>query len=265
MAEIASPAETQALSPKGKPGVGIGVWLLGTVLILVVATFIVLGPSVLSQTTYTSLLLVQLGVGVGYGAFVALRSRNAHLATERQYSSHLEELSQRLRTMAYRDVLTGLYNHRFFHEQLSHEIERSVRYGQPLTILLFDMDNFKKINDTYGHIVGDKYLGLVGQIVARHIRSSDIGARYGGDEFAVILPNTNADEARVTADKLEDAVARSNTLSPGEESIKIGVSIGYATCPFDARVPGELLEAADRRLYAVKTEHRRPPALRETA
>lgn len=251
--------------PSGRPQVGLLTWLVGAVLLCGVAALIVTGPAVMSRNYFVSLELAAIGFGVAYALLVALRSRNAHLKTERLYSTHLEELSQRLRTMAYRDVLTGLYNHRYFHEQLAHEIDRSTRYGQPLTILLFDMDNFKKINDTYGHIVGDKYLGIVGQIVSRHVRSSDIGARYGGDEFAVILPNTNADEARLTAAKLEEAVANSNSMAPGEETIRVGVSIGQATCPDDSRLPGELLEAADRRLYAIKSARKGLPHLREIA
>ena len=118
-----------------------------------------------------------------YSIFLAAHSRSTHVDLERAYSAHLEELSQRLRNMAYRDALTGLFNHRYFYEQLAHEVERSVRYNQPLTLLLMDMDNFKYINDTYGHMAGDKFLGMVGQAISRQIRLSDIGARYGGDEF----------------------------------------------------------------------------------
>jgi diguanylate cyclase (GGDEF)-like protein len=208
-----------------------------------------------------------IALGLAYGLLVALRSRYAHLQTERAYSGHLEELSQRLRTMAYRDVLTGLYNHRYFHEQLIHEIDRSIRYGQPLSILLFDMDNFKAINDMYGHLAGDKFLSLVGQIIAEQIRSSDIGARYGGDEFAIILPNTGVEDAQLITQKLEDSVARAVAMTPADEHIRLGISIGYACCPFDARVPGDLLEVADRRLYAVKTTRKAGSsrALRETA
>jgi diguanylate cyclase (GGDEF)-like protein len=235
-----------------RPGVGIVLWLLGALLLGGTATLVVLGPAVMSRNAFTTLELVALGLGLAYGLLLAMHSRSAHVKTERAYSKHLEELSQRLRTMAYRDVLTGLYNHRYFHEQLTHEIDRSLRYGQPLAVLLFDMDNFKAINDTYGHLAGDKFLSLVGQIVARSVRSSDIGARYGGDEFAIILPNTNADEAAAIAGKLEEAVSASIAITPSDETIRLGISVGYASCPDDSRLAGELLEAADRRLYDIK-------------
>jgi diguanylate cyclase (GGDEF)-like protein len=158
--------------------------------------------------------------------------------------------------MAYRDELTGLYNHRYFYEQLSHEVERGLRYGQQLTVLLMDMNNFKQINDTYGHMVGDRSLSLVGQVIAQQIRSSDIGARYGGDEFVVILPNTGRDEACLTADKLMEAVATASAMTPSDEQVRLGISIGMATCPDDSRSTGELLEIADSRLYDMKADRR---------
>jgi diguanylate cyclase (GGDEF)-like protein len=240
-------------TPGSRPSIGVVMWLLGALLLIGAIGLVIVGPVVMSRLAFTTAALVTIALGLAYGLLVALRSRHAHLQTERAYSSHLEDLSQRLRTMAYRDVLTGLYNHRYFQEQLLHEIERSVRYGQPLSVLLFDMDNFKSINDTYGHLAGDKFLSLVGQIVADQIRSSDIGARYGGDEFAIILPSTSIDEAQVIAAKLDAAVARAVAMSPNDEHVRLGISVGYACCPFDARVAGELLAAADRRLYDVKS------------
>ena len=230
----------------------------GALLLLCTAALIVAGPSVMSRNAYTSLELFSIITGAAYGIYVAAHSRSTHVNLERAYSAHLEELSQRLRTMAYRDSLTGLYNHRYFYEQLSHEVERSLRYGQPLTVLLMDMNNFKDINDTYGHIIGDKFLSLVGQVIARQIRGSDIGARYGGDEFVVILPNTGLDEARVTAQKLSVAVRQAAMMSPSEESVKLGLSIGVAVCPDDSRGPGELLQIADRRLYEEKARRKQP-------
>jgi diguanylate cyclase (GGDEF)-like protein len=206
--------------------------------------------------TYTAIELALVLGGAVFGIFLAAHSRSTHVKIERAYSNHLEELSQRLRTMAYRDALTGLFNHRYFYEQLSHEIERSVRYGQPLTVLLMDMNNFKQINDTYGHMVGDRFLSLVGQVISGHIRSTDIGARYGGDEFVVILPNTGAAEAAATAEKLADAVSRAAAFTPNDEQVRLGISIGTATCPDDSRSPGELLEIADSRLYEVKAQRR---------
>jgi diguanylate cyclase (GGDEF)-like protein len=238
--------------------------LVGLALLLAAAAIILFDHRIMSHRTEMAVEMLALAIGVAYGLFVASYTRSHHLRLERAYSAHLEELSQRLRTMAYRDALTGLYNHRYFYEQLSHEIDRSQRYGQPLSVLLMDMNNFKQINDTYGHMVGDKFLSLVGQVIASHIRSSDIGARYGGDEFVVILPNTSAAEARQTAEKLADAVANATTAGPGEERIRLGISVGTATCPEDSRSAGELLEIADARLYEVKT-HLRSQHRRETA
>ncbi|MHB8514814.1 MAG: GGDEF domain-containing protein, partial [Dehalococcoidia bacterium] len=223
---------------------------------------VVVTPYVMSQNSFTAVDLFMVLLMTAYGIFLAAHSRSTHVDLERAYSAHLEELSQRLRNMAYRDALTGLFNHRYFYEQLAHEVERSVRYNQPLTLLLMDMDNFKEINDTYGHMAGDKFLGMVGQAIARQIRASDIGARYGGDEFVVLLPNTLADEARRTAQKLEIAVASSAALTAMDDAIKLGISVGIATCPDDSRSASELLQIADARLYDVKAT--RPRSHRPT-
>jgi diguanylate cyclase (GGDEF)-like protein len=159
--------------------------------------------------------------------------------------------------MAYRDTLTGLYNHRYFREQLSHEIERSIRYNTPLSLILMDMDNFKEINDRFGHFMGDRFLGLVGEAIARQIRSSDVGARYGGDEFVVVLPNTTREEAAVIAEKLAAAVLSCAAMTPAtDEPVQLGISCGIATCPDDARSDGELIDVADKQLYEQKRERK---------
>jgi diguanylate cyclase (GGDEF)-like protein len=230
--------------------------IAGTTLLTGTAALIIAGPAVMSRWSYTGLNLAAIMLGVAFALFLAKYSRATQVGLERAYSGHLEELSQRLRTMAYQDALTGLYNHRYFYEQFSHEIERSLRYGEPLTVLLMDMNNFKGINDTYGHIVGDKFLSLVGEVIARQIRSSDIGARYGGDEFVVLLPSTAVEEARLTAAKLSAAVSNAAAISPNDERIHLSITIGIATCPDDSRTPGELLQIADARMFELKPKRR---------
>lgn len=224
----------------------------GLALLVITLTLILLGPLVMSRTLAAATQSMAVLSGVAYGIYLAAHSRTRQVALERAYSAHLEELSQRLRNMAYRDAVTGLYNHRYFREQLQHEVERSSRYGTPLSLVLLDMNNFKEINDRYGHFMGDRFLGMVGEVIARQVRSSDVGARYGGDEFVIILPSTSLEEARATAEKLAAAVANCAAMTSSGEPVQLGISFGVASCPDEANTPSSLIERADARLYEAK-------------
>ena len=158
------------------------------------------------------------------------------------------------------DGLTGLCNHRCFWERLRDEVARAGRYGQPLSLLMLDLDDFKLVNDRFGHPVGDELLRAVGHALQTQIRQGvDCAARYGGEEFAVILPATESelgggglDGAVATAERIRRAVAglRAPVADPAWEGIT--VSIGVATLPVHAGDAEELVAQADRALYAAK-------------
>ena len=196
------------------------------------------------------------------GLILASHVRHRNVQIERAYSTHLEELSQRLRSLAYQDSLTDLYNHRYFYEQLSHEVERAQRYGRPVSVILLDLDNFKQVNDTYGHLMGDKLLALMGQVIKDQVRASDIAARYGGDEFAIILPDTPRPAAEATAEKLSRAIATGRTNAGSmSENLPLSASFGVACCPDESRTVSELLQLADDRVYAAKAARSSPQPL----
>ena len=152
---------------------------------------------------------------------------------------------------AIRDDLTGLHNRRYFNERLVDEVDRAKRYGSEMSLLLADIDLFKKINDTYGHPAGDDVLKRIGEIFRNKLRKTDTVARYGGEEFAIILLNTEKTKAVEIADDLRKAVAEAAV--PGQEDIKVTMSFGVSTYGVDSHTFEGLISSADKALYQAKS------------
>lgn len=150
--------------------------------------------------------------------------------------------------LSLRDGLTGLFNHSYFYQQIELEFNRYVRYGSPFTLLLIDIDDFKRVNDTCGHREGDRILAEMGKTFLHLARDSDICARYGGEEFAVILPLTDSHEAGEIAERMRIELAK---LQLSDDS-KVTVSIGVASCGKKILTFQELVEKADAALYRAK-------------
>lgn len=172
------------------------------------------------------------------------------------FAEELKKANSQLEKLAFRDGLTNLYNHRYFQEMLAKEISRVERYGRPMALLLFDIDHFKKINDTYGHPIGDKVLVHMSCAISKAVRPSDIIARYGGEEFAVILPETNFSGMKVFAERLRRCVEALVT-EVDNHAITITISCGGAHYkPGDRCRPSDLIAVADRALYESKENGR---------
>jgi diguanylate cyclase (GGDEF)-like protein len=157
--------------------------------------------------------------------------------------------------MATTDGLTGLLNHRVLQQDLTKELRRSERQSIPLSLLLVDIDHFKKVNDTYGHPVGDLVLRGVARILKEEIRDIDTAARYGGEEFAVVLPGTDSAGAKNFAERLRKTIM-AETFSADGRTLKVTASIGIASVPADAKTKEELIERTDQALYHAKHQGR---------
>ena len=165
---------------------------------------------------------------------------------------HNVRLYEQISVESLTDVLTGLPNRRYIDQRLAEESQRSNRYGHPYTLLMLDLDGFKVINDCFGHPIGDSVLQQIAEALRRVLRSTDVLTRYGGDEFAVILPETGLDEAHVVAKKLKAALASTKLHLPHDTQRYVSASMGIATYPLDANNSGDLIRAADKRLYNAK-------------
>ncbi|MBI5557415.1 MAG: diguanylate cyclase [Deltaproteobacteria bacterium] len=169
-------------------------------------------------------------------------------------SQTMYNMAKRLEELVYNDPLTGLYNRQLLNIRLSEELARSRRHGQPLAMLLVDIDHFKRVNDTYGHLVGDEMLVKVTSLIAKHIREVDCLARFGGEEFIILAPDMTENNARQQlAERIRSAVAKERFISSaGEQDIDLTISVGLAIYPTDAQNERELLVAADQALYGAK-------------
>ncbi len=161
-------------------------------------------------------------------------------------------LHRETKMLALTDGLTGLLNHRAFHERLNLEFERFRRYGSSLSLILADYDDLKMLNDSYGHPVGDEVLRRVGQILRETSRETDILARYGGDEFVILLPQTNAKNALNMAERIRQRIVN-QAIRINNHEIRSSVSMGIATIPGEGvETPHDLFASADRALYQAK-------------
>lgn len=165
----------------------------------------------------------------------------------------LSRLLDDLRTRADHDALTGLANRRTFEERLDEELERALRHGTHLGLVLADIDNFKDINDRYGHQCGDNVLQVFASTLAGSLREADLAARYGGEEFAIVLPGTGVDGASHVAEHIRHSVSQIRVPAPGGEEVTVTASFGVADFPASATVR-DLVQHADERLYAAKRD-----------
>ena len=209
---------------------------------------------------FSSLRQLELKLGLGFGllfgssiAFFITRSiKRLYLQIEKQ-NAQLIENNVRLQSLSTTDQLTGLPNHRALHLLLEKECERTRRFGHPLSLLFFDGDRFKQVNDTYGHAMGDLVLRELGERARSVLRAGDTIGRFGGEEFLVLLPETSTPEAQFVAERLRCAVAAlplaAHTV---EEGIAVTVSIGVASYPGDGATINEVCEQADQAMYWAK-------------
>jgi len=197
------------------------------------------------ESQNTSLLLLQSFIGIM--AITALA-----LAAEVTEHKHADE---HIRRLAVTDPLTGLANYRRLVEAFDSEIKRYGRTGRPFAVLLLDLDGLKKVNDAHGHLVGSRALCRLANILRIHCREIDTAARYGGDEFVLVLPETDAEAARRVAERI------SERLRNDAEDPSISVSTGTAIYPQDGKTIDELFGAADRTLYAAKDRAKRKSLL----
>lgn len=158
--------------------------------------------------------------------------------------------------LATTDGLTELYNHRYFQEQIRMQVEQSKRYSNNFSLIIIDIDFFKKFNDTFGHQSGDAVLRQVAQTLKKNVRATDIVCRYGGEEMSIILPNTTKNEAFATAQKICNRVAEKTFKLTGNNETHVTISLGVSTFPFDGDTAPKIIEAADKKLYNAKNNGR---------
>ena len=184
--------------------------------------------------------------------YLVLELREAKEKAE-MLAHELQNANRKLLDLAFRDGLTGLYNHRYFQEEMDRELDRSQRYQRSFSLIIFDIDHFKQVNDTYGHPAGDDVIIAISRMAEKSVRMSDILARYGGEEFAVILPEANFSDVKVVAERIRSDIENMSVTVNGIP-LKVTVSVGYTSYRHVSHIKekGPIISMADRALYTAK-------------
>ena len=193
---------------------------------------------VLEQDDFRNVILEAPPVAIQLIESLSIRIRSA--------DEHISSLSDK----AMRDPLTGLLNRRAYRERSKEEVDRALRYEERFSLILLDLDQFKSINDTFGHDVGDVVLGWIGRLLTEHTRSADTPFRIGGEEFAILAPSTEGKVAHMVTQRLVDVVAEARP--PVDFELRVTMSGGYACCPDDTASPEALFTMADKALFRAK-------------
>jgi diguanylate cyclase (GGDEF)-like protein len=220
------------------------------------------GSDVIVVTGYSDDYSYEEAINIGASDFVIkpvrleeLLLRLRRVLKERQLGTERTRMMEKLQKLAITDGLTKLYNSRSFYTQLELEVDRFNRYKHPLALLLLDIDNFKEYNDSYGHLEGDKVLVRFSQIIKTCLRANDSAYRYGGEEFTVILPETNGDEAKTVAQRIRSSLeAEKYKPVPGKVA-RITISIGVTQC-YPKEELSTFIRRADKAMYLSKENGR---------
>ncbi|MDH3886274.1 MAG: diguanylate cyclase, partial [Desulfobacterales bacterium] len=220
------------------------------------------GADVIVVTGYSDDYSYEEAINIGASDFVIkpvrleeLLLRLRRVLKERQLGTERTRMMEKLQKLAITDGLTKLYNSRSFYTQLELEVDRFNRYKHPLALLLLDIDNFKEYNDSYGHLEGDKVLVRFSQIIKTCLRANDSAYRYGGEEFTVILPETNGDEAKTVAQRIRSSLeAEKYKPVPGKVT-RITISIGVTQC-YPKEELSTFIRRADKAMYLSKENGR---------
>ncbi len=202
----------------------------------------------------------------GQGALVLFNPSGADLSTE-IYLPNLEFLYRQLclgfdnalryegaRDMMFTDDLTGLYNYRFLQSSLDQEVRRCERYGAKFSVVFIDLDHFKEINDTYGHLVGSSALAQIGKLLHGCVREVDLLFRYGGDEFSALLLDTDSIGARIVCERVRRTLEQHEFTYSNDITFRLTATIGFATYPDDAKSKEQLMDMADQAMYRGKRQ-----------
>ena len=187
--------------------------------------------------------------------FAELLLRLKRVLKERELTKEREQMLEKLQKLAITDGLTTLYNSRHFYNQLEIEVVRANRYNHPLALMLLDIDNFKKYNDTYGHLKGDKVLVRIGQVIKSCLRTIDTAYRYGGEEFTIILPDTSGKEAKTVAQRIRTAVKDEIFIPEPGKNVTITIS-GGVTEYFKDEALSKFVQRSDKAMYLSKENGR---------